>query len=171
MSVPTISPSDAKCLLDQGAHIIDIRSADEFAREHIPGALNEPADTLTKINGDARQVIFHCKSGQRTQMNASKLSEAAQCETFILDGGLEAWKKAGFPTMIDKTQPIEIQRQVQILAGSLVVLGIVLGEFVAPQFIAISAFIGAGLVFAGISGWCGMAKMLAAMPWNRVNAN
>ena len=69
--------------------------------------------------------------------------------------------------MSDRKQPIEIMRQVQITAGSLVVIGVVLAFTVAPAFIALSAFVGAGLVFAGVSGWCGMAKLLALMPWNR----
>jgi rhodanese-related sulfurtransferase len=84
-----------------------------------------------------------------------------------VDGGIEAWKKAGLPVLRDTGQPIEMQRQVQIAAGVLVLLGVVLGYFASPAFYGISAFVGAGLTFAGISGWCGMAKLLALMPWNR----
>jgi rhodanese-related sulfurtransferase len=84
-----------------------------------------------------------------------------------VDGGIEAWKKAGLPVLRDARQPMEMQRQVQITAGTLVLLGVVLGHFASPAFYAISAFVGAGLTFAGISGWCGMAKLLALMPWNR----
>ena len=71
------------------------------------------------------------------------------------------------PTQLDRSQPIEIMRQVQIVAGSLVLIGVILGYFVTPAFYALPAFVGAGLLFAGISGFCGMAKLLAIMPWNR----
>ena len=74
---------------------------------------------------------------------------------------------AGLPLFVDKRAPIPIMRQVQITAGSLVLLGAILGTWVAPAFYGLSAFVGAGLMFAGISGWCGMAKLLAFMPWNR----
>ena len=90
-----------------------------------------------------------------------------QCETYILEGGLDAWRKAGLPVALDRSQPIEIMRQVQIAAGSLVLLGVVLGAFVAPGFYPLSGFVGAGLLFAGVSGFCGMARLLAVMPWNR----
>jgi rhodanese-related sulfurtransferase len=113
-------------------------------------------------------LVFHCRSGARTAGNAGRLAAASEgCEAFILEGGLEAWKKAGLPVSIDRRQPIELMRQVQIAAGSLVLLGIVLGALVAPGFYALSAFVGAGLLFAGLSGFCGMARLLAVMPWNR----
>jgi rhodanese-related sulfurtransferase len=87
-----------------------------------------------------------------------------------VEGGIEAWKKAGLPIAGDHGQPIAIERQVQIAAGSLVLLGVVLGQIASPAFYAVSAFVGAGLTFAGISGSCGMAKLLALMPWNRTTA-
>ncbi|MFI5002997.1 MAG: YgaP-like transmembrane domain, partial [Reyranellales bacterium] len=117
--------------------------------------------------GRAKAVIFHCRSGARTTANASRLAGTVGCEAYILEGGLDAWKKAGLPVATDASQPIEIMRQVQIAAGSLVLLGVVLGVWVAPAFLGLSAFVGAGLTFAGVSGWCGMAKLLALMPWNR----
>lgn len=85
----------------------------------------------------------------------------------MLAGGIEAWKKAGLPTTVDRKQPIEIGRQVQIAAGSLVLAGVVLGALVSPGFYLLSAFVGAGLAFAGISGNCGMTRLFALMPWNR----
>jgi hypothetical protein len=81
--------------------------------------------------------------------------------------GLDAWKKAGLPVTLDRSQPIDIIRQVQIVAGSLVLLGVVLGALVAPGFYALSGFVGAGLIFAGSTGFCGMPHVLALMPWNR----
>lgn len=168
MTLQTIDPVRAKRLLDEGALLVDIREPDEFARERVPGARNQPLGGLSGLSlGGAKAVIFHCRSGNRTQLNAQRLADAATCQAYLLDGGLEAWKKAGLPVAVDARQPLEIMRQVQIAAGSLVVLGVVLGTWVAPAFYGISAFVGAGLMFAGISGWCGMAKMLAVMPWNR----
>jgi rhodanese-related sulfurtransferase len=167
MSLPTLSPAEAKRLMDQGATLVDIRGPDEFARERIPGAENRPLDRLSGINGGNGIAIFHCRSGQRTSMHATKLAEAASCDAYIVEGGIEAWKKAGLPVERDRSQPIELQRQVMIAAGSLVLLAVGLGQFVAPAFYALAAIVGAGLTFAGISGWCGMAKLLALMPWNR----
>lgn len=95
----------------------------------------------------------------------------AACESYILEGGIDAWKKAGLPVAFDRKAPIPTMRQVQIVAGSLVVLGTVLGATVAPAFYALSAFVGAGLVFAGVTGFCGMERVLALMPWNRPAAN
>lgn len=163
----TISPAEARKLIAEGAKLIDVRGRDEHARERIPGASNQPLGELKSVGPAAGPIIFHCKSGMRTAANAGNLAAAAQCEAYILEGGLEAWKAAGLPVATDTKQPIEIMRQVQIAAGSLVLLGVLLSQFVAPGFVWLSAFIGAGLVFAGASGWCGMAKLLAQMPWNR----
>jgi rhodanese-related sulfurtransferase len=158
----------AKRLTDEGAILVDIREPDEFARERLPGAQNRPLAGLASLqSGGAKAVVFHCRSGMRTQANVDRLAAAADCEAYLLEGGLDAWKKAGLPVTVDARQPLEIMRQVQITAGALVLLGVALGLWVNPAFFGLSAFVGAGLSFAGISGWCGMAKLLALMPWNR----
>jgi rhodanese-related sulfurtransferase len=167
MNQSTISPVEAKRLLAQGAKLIDIRNRDEYLRERIPGAENYPLNELSEFSTDASLVIFHCKSGQRTAAHEPKLMSAASCDAVVLEGGIEAWKKADLPTDSDRSQPIEVQRQVQIAAGGLVLLGILLSQILLPAYIVLSTLVGAGLVFAGISGWCGMAKLFAAMPWNR----
>jgi rhodanese-related sulfurtransferase len=168
MTMKRIDAAQAKHLIDEGALLVDIREADEHARIHIPGARNDPLSGLSMVdNGGARAIVFHCRSGARTAANASRLADAAGCEAYLLEGGLDAWMKAGLPVAVDRRQPLEIMRQVQIVAGSLVVAGVVLGLWVSPAFLALSAFVGAGLTFAGVSGWCGMAKLLAVMPWNR----
>jgi len=166
-----ISPERAAELVRAGAVMIDIREADEHARERIPGARHHALSCIDQNapirNGDD-VLIFHCRSGARTKGNAPKLAAVTPaCETYILEGGLDAWRNAGLPVALDRSQPIEIMRQVQIAAGSLVLLGVVLGAFVAPGFYALSGFVGAGLLIAGASGFCGMARLLAAMPWNR----
>jgi rhodanese-related sulfurtransferase len=167
----TISPERAAELVRAGAVLVDIREADEHARERIPGAHHRALSLLDKAGvmraGD-RVLIFHCRSGARTKANAARLNASANgCETYVLEGGLDAWKKAGLPVALDRSQPIDIMRQVQIAAGSLVLIGVLLGALVAPGFYALSALVGAGLTFAGLTGFCGMARLLALMPWNR----
>ena len=167
MTLKTIDPMEAKRLIDGGALLVDVREPDEHRRERVPGARNLPLSRLAPIKSGAPAVIFHCRSGARTAANAGRLAGAADCQAYILEGGIDAWKKAGLPVAIDARQPIEIMRQVQITAGGLVLLGVALGTWVSPGFYGISAFVGAGLMFAGISGWCGMARLLGVMPWNR----
>ena len=168
MTLPTIDAVQAKRLIDEGAILVDIREADERAREHVPGSRHTALSRLSAIDSaTSKAVVFHCRSGARTAANAGRLAQAAGCDAYLLQGGIEAWKKAGLPVTTDTRQPIEIMRQVQITAGGLVFLGVILGVWMAPAFLGLSAFVGAGLMFAGISGWCGMAKLLALMPWNR----
>ena len=142
MSLKSISPQAASELVNQGAVLVDIRAANEHARERIATACHVPMDRLRSgglpLDG-APAVIFHCRSGNRTRMNASALGTCAACEAYVLEGGLDAWKKAGLPVVADASQPLELQRQVQIAAGSLIVLGTVLGATVSPWFHARSA--------------------------------
>lgn len=151
-------------------HLVDIREADEFAHEHIEGAVSVPLSALDAgglmLEGN-RQTVFHCRSGMRTEANCARLAAHVDGEAYVLDGGLEAWKSAGLPLAADARAPLPIMRQVQITAGGLVLLGVMLSLFVHPAWIGLSGFTGAGLMFAGLSGWCGMAHLLAFMPWNR----
>lgn len=170
----TVQPHEAARLIREGAVLVDIREADEHARERIAGARHHALSKIDAENpirpGDD-VLIFHCRSGMRTKANAAKLTAAAQsCKVYVLEGGLDAWKKAGLPVAFDRKQPIEIIRQVQIGAGSLVLIGVLLGALISPFFYALSGFVGAGLMFAGITGFCGMAKVLALLPWNRRGA-
>jgi rhodanese-related sulfurtransferase len=172
MSLPTIKPSEARRLLDSGALLIDIREADEHAREKIPGVRHLPLSKLDEADLSVHQgsaVIFHCKSGARTLANAPRLAGklGESCEAFIVEGGLDAWRKAGLPVATDSRQPLELQRQVQIGAGSLALAGTLLGLFVSPWFFAVPAFVGSGLITAGLTGFCGMAHLLMRAPWNR----
>lgn len=172
MSLPTIKPSEARRLLDNGALLIDIREADEHAREKIPGARHMPLSMLDQADlalHQGKPVIFHCKSGARTQANAPRLAGklGETCDAFIVEGGLDAWRKAGLPVVSDRRQPLELQRQVQIGAGSLALAGTLLGLLVSPWFFAVPAFVGTGLITAGVTGFCGMARVLMRAPWNR----
>ncbi|MCL4766586.1 MAG: DUF2892 domain-containing protein [Hyphomicrobiaceae bacterium] len=168
MSLTPIKPAEAKRLIDTGAILVDVREPDEHAREHIPGARHAALSGLGRLDcGEVPAVIFHCRSGARTSAAGARLASSSPVRAYLLEGGLEGWKRAGLPVARDDSQPIEIMRQVQIAAGTLVLTGVILGTYVEPGFYGLSAFVGAGLVFAGISGWCGMAKLLAFMPWNR----
>ena len=175
MTIPLITPAEARRRLDEGgAVLVDIREPMEHAREAIPGARLCPLSKLdrerlsTLAGENARAIIFHCQGGRRTSDNADRLHACSVPETYMLEGGLAGWKSAGYPTRIDRTRPIELQRQVQIAAGSLILLGLLLAWTVSPFFVGMAAFVGFGLVFAGLSGWCGMARLLAVLPWNRV---
>lgn len=170
-----ITAGDAATLLDDGkAILIDIRESDEFAREHVPGAHHVP---LSGFDGadfpDDRDkvAIFHCASGARTAEAAPHILGTAFAEVYQLDQGLAGWKKAGLKTLVNRKVPISIQRQVQMTAGLMVLIGVVLGFAFSPWFFALSGFVGAGLTFAGISGTCAMANLLGLMPWNRPITN
>jgi rhodanese-related sulfurtransferase len=159
-------------LVDSGAFLINLREADEHAREKISGARHLPLSKLDEAEIAAHQgkaIIFHCKSGARTQANASRLAAKLDetCDVFVVEGGLDAWRKAGLPVLADRRQPLELQRQVQIGAGSLALGGTLLGLVVSPWFFAVPTFVGAGLTTAGLTGFCGMARILMRAPWNR----
>jgi rhodanese-related sulfurtransferase len=175
MMPSTINAIDAKGRIARGAAcLVDVREPLEHARECIPGALSMPLSSfdaealrsaLREKSGTA--LIFHCQSGRRTAESAAQLAACGVADCYILKDGLNGWKAAGFGTAIDRSKPIELQRQVQIAAGSLVLIGLVLSLSLSSWLLAIPAFVGGGLIFAGLSGWCGMAKLLAVMPWNR----
>jgi rhodanese-related sulfurtransferase len=104
MSLSKISANEAKRLIDQGAVLIDIRSPQEHARERIPGAQNRPLGPGISVDGSG-PIVFHCRSGQRTRANAPSLAQLADCDAYILDGGIDAWKRAGLPVARDAAQP------------------------------------------------------------------
>ncbi|MAY74165.1 MAG: hypothetical protein CMJ31_05445 [Phycisphaerae bacterium] len=169
-----VSPGVAQVWLrSDDAVLIDVREPFENAANHIGGSMLRPlgsidAQDIAREFGGSR-VIFHCQAGKRSQEAAERCA-AAGVMAFTLDGGIDAWKSAGLPVERSASAPrIGVMRQVQITAGSLVLLGVVLGATVAPAFLGISAVVGCGLVFAGATGWCGLAKALSLAPWNRVH--
>ena len=164
----------AQWLDDANTRLIDVREDHEFAEERIPGAIHAPLSrldpaALRAAHPNAR-LIFQCRSGRRSLDAATRCRHADE-PAYHLAGGIEAWKAANRPTIKPASAPrIPIMRQVQIVAGALVVLGVALSWFASPWFLILPAFVGSGLVFAGLSGWCGMATLLAAMPWNHAKA-
>ncbi len=154
--------------------LIDVREDFERASESIPGTTHGPLakldpDQLRSAHADKR-VVFHCRTGVRSKTAAERFAQA-DSPAFHLAGGIDAWKASGRPCERSSSGPkLDVMRQVQITAGSLVALGVALGAFVSPWLLILPAFIGCGLVFAGTTGWCGMAKALAKMPWNRIKS-
>lgn len=161
-------------LRDGDTVLIDVREDFEHAEERIGGAEHAP---LSKLDAEAirrrypgARIVFHCKSGKRSAQAAGKLCEL-EGQAFHLAGGIEGWKQSGRATVKPLKGPrLPVMRQVQIVAGGLVALGTLLGFTVSLWFHGLSAFVGCGLMFAGATGWCGMAMILAKMPWNRTDA-
>lgn len=166
-----IAATEVQARLSAGrAVLIDVRESDEFARSHIAGARSQPLSAWERahlsIAPDA-DVIFTCRSGTRTQGACDRLAARVSGPAYVLEGGLDAWKRAGLPLETDARAPMEIMRQVQIAAGLLILTGMLLGWLVSPAWFGLSAFVGAGLTFAGMTGFCGMARLLMLAPWNR----
>lgn len=172
MSLAKISPEQALRLIEEGAILVDIRERDEHLREKVDGAFHLPLSRLDEAEvalHEGKPVIFHCRSGARTAAHSARLAEkvGGVCDAFIVDGGMDAWKKAGLPVSLNRKQPLEMQRQVQIGAGTMGLAGTLLGIFVSPWFLVIPAFVGAGLLMAGVTGFCGMVSVLKHAPWNK----
>lgn len=150
--------------------LVDVREPFEHAAERIEHAVSIPLSTLDpnalRERFPDKQLVFHCAGGKRSAQACERFSEVSGQPTCHLAGGIEAWKQALMPTLKPAKASLPVMRQVQIVAGAMVLLGVVLGLAVSVWFLALSGFVGAGLMFAGTTGWCGMAKLLAKMPWN-----
>lgn len=173
-TLTSLAPAEVQARMAGGrAILVDIREADEYARSHIAGAVSQPLSGWEQAHlavDPAADVIFTCRSGMRTAGACDRLAARVTGEAFVLEGGLDGWQRAGFPVETDRSAPLEIMRQVQIAAGALILIGALLGTLVAPAWFGLSAFVGAGLLFAGLSGFCGMARLLMLAPWNRPRA-
>ncbi|QDT30098.1 Inner membrane protein YgaP [Gimesia panareensis] len=174
--IKTIKPEElARLHKEQGVEVVDVRTPAEFREVHATIARNVPLDKicaehieeLTHGNADA-QVYIICQSGNRSSRACQKLIDAGCVNVISVEGGTKAWEALGLPVERGK-KTISLERQVRIAAGFLVFTGAMLGMFVNPWFSGISAFVGAGLMFAGITDTCGMAMVLAKMPWNQVS--
>jgi len=168
----TVSPAELHRLLtaDPALAVLDVRTPVEFAAVHVAQAQNIPLDALRPgalpLPKD-RPVYLLCQRGGRATKAAEQLAQAGFTNPIVVEGGTESWSNAGLPVEKSGASVISLERQVRIGAGSLVLLGVLLGWFVHPYFIGLSAFVGAGLVFAGLTDWCGMGLLLAKAPWNQ----
>ena len=173
MNPASISPSELAKLCKNGKRIelIDVRTPAEFREVHVEFARNVPLDQLDPaalMQGRAADEPLYvlCKAGQRGQQACEKIVRAGFSTAVNVEGGTMACVEAGLPVVRGK-KAMSLERQVRIAAGSLVLLGAALGWLVNPAFIGISAFVGAGLICAGVTDRCGMGMILARMPWNQ----
>ena len=176
--VSTISPQQLHGMSVEGKKInlIDVRTTAEYRAGHVAGAKLIPldkfnTDILAETEGHAdrdykKPVYLTCHSGERAQQAAQRLIDAGYQNVALLEGGTLAWQKAGLP--VNRCgNAISLERQVQITIGVLLVLKVIFGFTVNELFFAAIPFIGAGLIFAGITNWCGLSRLIAAMPWNQ----
>ena len=167
----TITPVElGKILTAQpSTPVIDVRTPVEFAEVHVPQARNVPLNELKpgslQLQKD-QPVYLLCRSGGRATKAADKFAREGFMQPVVVEGGTLGWIAANLPVTRGLTRVISLERQVRIVAGSLVLIGVVLGWLVHRDFFGLSAFVGAGLVFAGITDFCGMGLLLAKLPWN-----
>ena len=151
------------------ARIVDVREPAEFASVHIVGARSIPLGMLDRVeiaSGEGEKLLLVCASGRRSGMACERLAAPGR-EVYSLAGGIGAWKQAGGAIAEGARQVLPLERQVLAIAGFLVLSGVILSLLLHPYFIALSAFVGAGLMVAGLTGFCGMALLLARAPWNQ----
>ena len=176
MTITTISAQQAAQWLSSGeAVLVDVREPEEFKAEHIAYATSLPLGSVRELFPQLRvpentKIIFQCMKGGRGQQACVAVGgDAAGYDVYNIEGGIKAWKEAGFPVISSafKTAGISVFRQVQMIAGLLVALFVVLGFSGLILGFVLAGFLGAMLFFAGLTGWCGLAMLLNRMPWNR----
>jgi len=169
--MPTITPRELHHLLSANPNLplIDVRTGSEFSEVHVPQARNFPLGQFqgADLNLPAQDPVYIlCHAGGRATKAAQQLSVEGFHQPVVVEGGTQAWIDAGLPVNRGKAGAISLERQVRIAAGSLVLVGVLLGFFVNRWFFGLSGFVGAGLIFAGITDFCGMGLLLARAPWN-----
>lgn len=174
----TISTRQFKTLFSENhtLTIIDVRSRVEFKSQSLAGATNIPLDILNcelvnkhveNLAATNQPIYLMCKGGHRAKLAEEKLQQLGR-EVVCIEGGMDALNQdSSLPIQNDPAAGLSLERQVRIAAGSLVLTGVVLGTILHPGAYILAAFVGAGLVFAGVTNWCGMGLLLAKMPWNK----
>ena len=171
----SIHPAELQCRLagGQSARLLDVRSPGEYAAAHVPGAKLMPLDELDAAGfcrergRDCSPVYVLCQSGGRARRAIEKLERAGVQGCVLVEGGTQAWIDAGLPINRGESRVLPLMRQVQIVVGFLSAIGAVLALTVNLYFAFIPLVIGCGLLFAGITGFCGLAIVLTKMPWNK----
>lgn len=160
--------------------ILDVRERDEFEAEHVEHSINVPLSHFQAVAPGVlnqlteRKVSILCRSGNRARLALDQITKLGYSDKIIpevYEGGILEWKRRGNPTLLKQKNHLPIIRQVQLVAGGLVLSFTLLGALVDARFLFVSGFVGAGLTFAGLSGFCGMALLLAKLPWNRGTAS
>lgn len=170
-----IKASDFKNLIKGGvlSEVVDVREPVEFHSGKIEGTKNVPLSSLEKNAANIskeKPVYLLCQSGNRAFLAGEKLCAAGHGEVYVVEGGLEECKRQGISVETGSLKIWALDRQVRFAAGALVLAGIFLSWSAHPGFIGLSVFVGAGLVFSGITNTCGMGMMLAKMPWNQLTS-
>jgi rhodanese-related sulfurtransferase len=153
----------------QSQAFIDVRTGGEYKGSHISGVQNVPLSDIDKQAqrlGQYEEIYVSCHNGMRTKQAVKKL-QSHGLNAIPVEGGIVAWRKAGFPLAEGKGGAISVMRQVQIIFGLLALSGLLLSQFVHPAFIGLTYFVGIGLLIAGSTGWCGFAMVLDVLPWNK----
>lgn len=155
---------------------LDVRERDEFEAEHIEHSINVPLSHFALVAPGVlnqlseKKVMVLCRSGSRAKLAFDQIKQLGYSDKVtarVYEGGILEWKRQGKPTIQKRRNHLPIMRQVQLVAGSAVLVTTLLGLLFSPWFLVISAFFGAGLTFAGATGFCGMAMILAKAPWNK----
>lgn len=169
--IKSITPQELKRQLEQHSILlIDVREPAEHASQRIEGAWLIPMQSLCcqKLPSTQKPIVLHCAAGKRSEMAAQKLlAENPGLDIYSLAGGITAWQQAGFAVQAGKRHVLPVDRQTQLVIGSVVLFGSLLAVTVSPWFALLPITMGTGLMIAGSTGWCGLAKLLARMPWNR----
>jgi rhodanese-related sulfurtransferase len=170
-----ITPRELHRLLaeDRAAELLDVRSPGEFAAAHVPGAKLVPLDDLDSAaflkqrGADDKPIYVLCQSGGRARKAVEKFQRAGFENCVLVEGGTQAWMDAGLPVIRSESKTLPLMRQVQITVGFVSAMGAALALVSSPWFAVIPLLAGCGLLFAGLTGICGLALLLAKMPWNR----
>lgn len=163
-----ISPREvAQGLQDKKIRLIDIRETDEFLRSSVAESESMPLSIISKLSIDTsdKTIVFTCQTSVRTAKNSQLLESLAKTSAYSMEGGLNAWDKEKLP-LLKSCQGLSIFRQIQITAGLIIILSFVLSTMFSSA-IWVALFVGVGLLWAGISGFCGMGILLEKMPWNK----
>jgi rhodanese-related sulfurtransferase len=176
MSHKRIHPVDLMEQKTTDMCIVDVRTAAEVKAAGLPDCLHIPLHELTperlqqeiiKSGKNGSQVYLLCEAGRRAEMAADQLKDKLNAELYVIEGGMSAVKQSNIPLAVRGKDVIPLERQVRIVAGLLVLTGVVLGTWFNPAFYGLSAFVGLGLTFAGVTGICPMGMLIAKAPWNK----
>jgi len=172
-----ISPDEALSLLSENkAVLIDVRTPKEFESEHIPYAVSIPLDDLEQAFekwhlADDRIILFQCQKGKRGELACEFFEQLPTFKQKILnlDGGIDGWKQAGLPVIgkAELAHEISIFRQFTMIIGTILILLATLAYNGLTPALVMVALLGAALLIAGVTGWCGLTLLLAKMPWNK----
>ena len=176
-SKTSVTPAELQQLAHSGAiDLLDVRTPGEFATAHVPGALPAPLDTLDAAaflkacGGQSKPIYVLCQTGGRARKAIEKFERAGFVGCVLVEGGTQAWMDSGLPVIRGARKALPLMRQVQLAVGLISATGAALALAIHPLFAILPLLTGCGLLFAGLTGTCGMALLLAKMPWNNAAA-